>query len=430
MTDDSAAIPQHASTSLVENRPTVRPAPRPTPFAQTFRSLRHRDFRLLWFGTFFSGSGQWIQQATIGWLTYQLTGSPFLLGAVNGFRSLPMLLLAPFAGVAADRFERKRIMLTTQVALVIATATFATIIVTGRLEVWHLFAFTLLTGVGWTFNMPVRHSVVPNLVPHQDLMNAMALNSAGFNLSRILGPTIAGVLIATVGAGENFYIQSVAYLGVTLMVIQANIPPASRSASHSVRANLLEGAQFIWKHPTLRAQMTLALAPVVIALPYSALLPIFARDVLQVGPEGFGLLMAAAGLGAVIGTLTLASLASVERKGQLLLASVFGLGISLILFSFSRSFPLSLLLLVLVGAVQMVYFTTNQTIIQLTTPDELRGRVMGVYMLNQGLLPLGSLFAGALADLLDAPTAVLIMGTLVALMALAFAARARTLRAS
>jgi MFS family permease len=347
---------------------------------------------------------------------------------VNGFRSLPMLLLGPFAGVAADRFNRKRLMLTTQVGLVIATAAFATVIVSGRLEVWHLFAFTLLTGVGWTFNMPVRHSVVPNLVPREDLMNAMALNSAGFNISRILGPTMAGILIAVVGPGENFYLQSVAYLGVTLMVIQANIPAATRSASHSVRANLAEGAAFIWGHPTVRTQMTLALAPVVIALPYTSLLPIFARDVLQVGPEGFGLLMSAAGLGAVLGTLTLASLGDVERKGRLLLASVFALGACLIVFSFSRSFALSLLLQVLAGAVQMLYFTTNQTMIQLTTPDELRGRVMGVYMLNQGLLPLGSLFAGTLADVFDAPTAVLIMGSLVAAMALSFAVGARTLR--
>ena len=212
------------------------------------------------------------------------------------------------------------------------------------------------------------------------------------------------------------------------MVVQIRIPAGTRAAHRSVRANLAEGVRFIWKHPTLRTQMTLALGPVVIALPYSALMPIFAGDVLGVGPEGFGLLMSAPGLGAVAGTLTVASLGNLRHKGWLLLGAVFGLGVFLILFSFSRSFLLSLALLVVLGAVQMVYMTTNHTLIQLSTPDELRGRVMGVYMMNQGLMPFGSLLAGALADLLGAPTAVFIMGLLVALMAVAFAAQARTLR--
>ncbi|MBI4301194.1 MAG: MFS transporter [Chloroflexi bacterium] len=394
---------------------------------ETFRSLRHRDFRLLWFGTLFSSSGQWLQQVTLSWLTYQITGSPFLLGAINGFRSFPLLLLGPFGGVAADRFNRKGLMLATQIGLLILTASFATVIVTGQVRVWHLFAFTFFTGVGWAFNMPVRQSVVPNLIPKEDLMNALALNSAGFNVTRILGPTLAGVLIAKVGAGENFYLQSAAYLGVALTVLRLNIPNIPRSTDLSVRDSLKEGASFIWKHPTMRTQMTLALVPVVIALPYISLMPIFATDVLHVGPGGFGMLMSAPGLGAVIGTLTVASI-NIERKGVVLFSSVFALGVSMVFFSLSRSFHLSLLLLVLVGAVQMAYMTTNQTLIQLAVPDELRGRVMGIYMLNQGLLPFGSLLAGTLADIFGAPAAVSLMGLMVALLALVFATQARNLR--
>jgi predicted MFS family arabinose efflux permease len=320
-------------------------------------------------------------------------------------------------------------MLTTQAGNVVLATAFATLIVTGHLEVWHIFAFTALAGVGWAFNMPVRQSVVPNLVPRSDLMNALALNAAGFNASRIIGPTVAGLMIATLGAGENFYLQAAAYLGVTIMVVQVNIPAARRATKHSVLANLAEGARFIWTHPTLRSQMILALVPTVVALPYNALLPIFASDVLGVGPEGFGLLSAAPGVGAVIGTLTVASLTSSKRRGLLLVGTVIALGLLLVLFSFSRSFVLSLAELVVIGAAQMVYMTTNQTLIQLATPDELRGRVMGVYMLNQGLLPLGSLLAGALASLFGAPTAVLMMGSAVALLALAFTARAHDLRA-
>jgi MFS transporter, DHA1 family, staphyloferrin A biosynthesis exporter len=397
---------------------------------QAFRALRHRDFRLLWFGSFFSGSGMWIQQATIGWLTYDLTGSGLLLGAANGFRSLPLLLLGPLAGVAADRLDRKRLMQTTQACNVLLTAGFATLIVTGHLQVWQIFVFSALAGVGWAFNMPVRHSVIPNLVPRQDLMSAMALMSAGFNSSRILGPTVAGLMIATLGAGENFYLQSASYLVVFLLVAFTNIPSVARAAGGSVRSSLREGGAFIWRHPTLRVQICLALVPTVVALPYSALLPIFASDVLEVGPEGFGLLSAAPGLGAVVGTLAVASADNIRRKGLLLLGSIFALGVCLALFALSRSFPISLLLLVVVGGLQMVYLTTNQTLIQTSTPDELRGRVIGVYMLNQGLLPLGTLLAGALADALSAPTAVVIMGTIVSALALVFATRAHALRAS
>ncbi len=392
------------------------------PRLQTFSALSHRDYRLLWFGTLFSSSGQWIQQVSISWLTYDMTGSAFLLGAVNGFRALPLLLLGPVGGVAADRLNRKRLLLSTQLFLMAVTVVFATVVVTGQAHIWNIILFTLLTGVAWAFNMPVRQSIVPNLVPPEKLASAIAINSAGFNITRIIGPSLAGLLIASIGVAGNFYLQALAYVGVAAMVAQMHIPPipgASRTVS--VWRNLAEGAGYVWHHPTLRTQMSLALIPVVIALPYITLLPVFAKDVLQVGPSGFGILSAAPGLGALIGTLTIATLGNVRRRGLLLFASLMALGISLILFSMSRTFLLSLGILVLVGCFQMTYMTTNQTLVQLTTPNEIRGRIMGIYMLNQGLLPLGSLFAGAMAALWSAPLAVLVMGvSVVFLTGLAF----------
>jgi len=363
----------------------------------------------------------------MGWLTYDLTGSAFLLGAVNGFRALPLLVLGPFGGVAADRVDRKRLMLATQAGLFLVSFGFANLVVSGHVRVWHLFVFTMLTGLGWSFNMPVRQSVVPNLVPPEDLMNAVALNSAGFNATRIFGPMVGGILIAQFGAGQNFYIQAAAYLGVALMVLPIRIPAAPRAASTSVLANLKEGAAFVWRHPTLRTQMSLALVPVVIALPYITLMPVVAEDVLHRGAGGLGLLMAAPGVGAVAGTLLIASLGDVHYKGRLLFACVFAMGTLLVLFSFSHVLVLSLGLLVLIGAVQMGYMTTNMTLIQLAAPDELRGRVLGVYMLNQGLLPLGSLLAGTIAAAFGVMNAILSMGVAVALLALAFASRARSL---
>jgi MFS family permease len=426
-TDQKLALDRDAAPVVVDR--TVEREGRRTGI-QTFASLRYRDYRLLWIGSLFSSSGQWIQQVSIGWLTYTLTGSPFLLGLVNGLRALPLLLLGPFGGVAADRLDRKRLMLTTQLFLMTVTAIFATIIFTGHAHVWNIVVFSLLTGVAWAFNMPVRQSVVPNLVPRSALMNAMALNSAGFNLTRVVGPSLAGLLIAAVGIAGNFYLQALAYVGVASMVWMMHIPPRTTAPQEvSVRQHLAEGARFVWRHPTLRMQMALALVPVVIGLPYISLMPIFAKDVLHVGPGGFGLLMAAPGLGAVLGTLSIASVRDVRRKGLLLFGSLIALGATLTVFSQSRSFLLSLVLLVLIGAFQMTYMTTNQTVVQLTTPDELRGRVMGIYMLNQGLLPFGSLLAGILADAWSAPLAVALMGGSVCVLAAVAFARFPSMRA-
>lgn len=398
----------------------------------TFRSLRHRNYRLIWIGTLFSSSGQWIQQAALGWLTYDLTGSAALLGAVNGARSLPLLFLGPVGGVAADRFDKKRLMLTTQAFMVVISLIFATLIVTGLVEVWHIFVFTLLSGVGWAFNMPVRQSIVPNLVPREDMMNAMALNSAAFNVTRIGGPAIAGLMIAKIGPGENFFIQAAMYIGVSITVMQLSLPQFKTVTNRSIRGGVTEGAKYVWHHPTLRTQMTLALVPVVIALPYVSLLPVVARDNLDKGPGGFGMMMSAPGIGAVASTLLLATMKDIQRKGLLLLGAVFAFGIALIAFAASVSifenYVLALALLVVVGACQMVFMTTNQTVLQLTTPDEYRGRVMGLFMLNQGLLPLGSLFGGVIAEFTNAQTALFVMGGSVMLLAVAFALFAKSVR--
>jgi MFS family permease len=434
---EAAVRPEHAETRLpatgtipAEELEAARPSDSEyTGRFGTFRSLRHRDYRLLWFGTLFTSAGQWIQQITVPWLAYQLTGSAVLLGAVNGFRSLPLLLLGPFGGVAADRVDRKMLLLWTQIFLLVTTAVMAAVIFAGQLEVWHLVVFTLLTGVAWAFNNPVRQSIVPNLVPQRDLMNALALNSSGFNFTRIIGPSLAGLMLVQLGAGENFLFQALAYLGVALLVLQMSVPPARRAArTVSVRENLVEGAAYVWRVPMLRTQLVLALVPVVVGLPYMTLLPIFADEVLGHGAAGFALMSSAVGLGAVIGTLTLASLGNVHHRGLILLGATFGLGASLIAFSLSRSFELSVFLMVVVGAFQMTYMTTNQTILQLTIPDDMRGRVMGIYMLNQGMLPAGSLFAGALAELTSAPTTVLCMGAAVCLLALLFLAGSKELR--
>ena len=394
----------------------------------TFRSLKYRDFRLLWFSLLFTSAGQWFQQITVGWIVWDLTQNEFLLGSINGFRALPLLLFAPIGGVAADRVDRKWLLQSTTVLAFASSATLTVIIFADVLEVWHLFAFTFITGVFWALNNPVRQSVVPNLVPKHDLMNALALQSAGFNFTRIIGPSLAGVILSQIGHAENFALQTLAYVGVFLMVVMVTIPPAARANTASIRENLGEGIKFVWSHATLRTQLFLALVPPVLAFPYMALMPVFATDVYGKEATAFGIMGSAVGVGAVIGTLAIATLNNIERRGILMMGAILLLGISLVAFSQTKSFELGLVFLALTGLSQMVFMTTNQTIVQSTTPDQLRGRVMGIYMLGMGLMPLGGLIGGGIAAATSAPTAVLTMGILVCVLAIGFMARAKNLR--
>jgi MFS family permease len=397
----------------------------------TFSSLRHVDFRYLCTGTFLMSAGQWIQQVTLGWLVYDLTGNSMLLGALNGLRALPFLVTGPMAGVAADRMDRKKLLLQTQWALILTAVIMGSLVTAGLLQVWHIFLFTLITGVAWTFTEPVRQSMIPSLVPKADLANAIALNSGGFNLMKIVGPAIGGALIALFGPGGNFFVQALAYVGVLMMIYWMQVPPTPAQARRSsAMANLKEGFAYVWSTPAVLALMTLAYVPRVFAVPYQTLMPVFQKDVLGVGPEGLGLLMAAPGVGAVLAVLILASVSSrMRRQGILLVTSIVILGLCLMLFSRITYFPLALLSLVAVGVFQMLFLASTNTILQLIVPDELRGRVMSLYMLDRGFMPAGALFAGVAAHLIGAPATVATMGAIVIVLSLLVAWRAPAIRA-
>ena len=390
---------------------------------KTFSSLRYLDYRYLWTGTLLMGSGQWIQQVTLGWLVYELTGSAALLGALNGLRALPFLVAGPIAGVAADRMDRRRLMLSTQYVLMVSALGMGVLVASGSLKVWHIFLFTLIAGVAWSFNEPVKQSLVPNVVPKEELMNAIALNSAGFNLTKVVGPALGGILIALFGAAGNFFVQSAAYVGALAMIYGMHVPPTAKEARRSsALANLKEGFAYVWSTPAVLALMITAYVPTVFAVPYQTLMPVFQKDVLGVGPEGLGMLMSAPGIGAVLALLMLATISSrMRRQGLLLLASTIFLGAFLILFSQTTSFPRAITLLVAVGACQMLFMATTNTMLHLIVPDELRGRVMSLYMLDRGLMPAGSLFAGITAHFIGAPATVSMMGVIVIVLALVVA---------
>lgn len=375
-------------------------------------------------------AGQWIQQVTLGWLVYELTGNSVLLGALNGLRALPFLVTGPMAGVAADRMDRQKLMLRTQYVLIVTAVVMGGLVASGLLQVWHIFVFTLITGVAWTFSEPVRQSLIPSVVPKQELANAIALNSGGFNLMKVIGPALGGLMIALFGAGGNFFVQSVAYVGVLIMIYLMHVPPTPAEARRSsALANLKEGFSYVWSTPAVLALMILAYVPRIFAVPYQTLMPVFQKDVLRVGPEGLGMLMAAPGVGAVLSVLMLASFANrFRRQGLLLVGSILVLGFFLILFSQTTSFPLALVVLVAAGGFQMLFLASTNTMLQLIVPDELRGRVMSLYMLDRGLMPAGALFAGVVAHFIGAPSTVATMGAIVIVLTLVVAWRVPAIR--
>lgn len=387
----------------------------------TFSSLRFRDFRLLWFGTIFMSAGQWIQQVTLGWLTYDLTGSAVLLGALNGLRALPFLVTGPLAGVAADRMDRQKLLLGIQAVLMTAAFLMGMLVSSGHLQVWHLFVFSAITATAWSFNQPVRQTLVPGVVPRTHLTNAVALNSLGFNLTKVAGPALGGVLIASFGAAGNFFVQAAAYVVVLVSIscIQTSFAPAPGSGHASVFANLREGLHYVWSRPIVRALMIAGLVPNILAT-YQTMMPVFQKDVLKLGPDALGLMIAAPGVGAVLSALLLASIASkVRRKGLLLLAALGLLGGFLILFARAESLPVALLTLVGVGGAHIFYAAMTNTIIQIIVPDELRGRVLSIYMLDHGLSPLGAMLAGTSTQLIGPQITMAMMGAAILLLAVA-----------
>ncbi len=418
--DDSTTLPKESAVDASPRRFRLG----------TFSSLRHLNFRYLWLGTLCMSGGQWIQQVTLGWLLYDLTGSSVLLGLLNGLRAVPFLVASPIAGVAADRMDRKKLILVTQYALVVTTVAMGLLVASGFLEVWHLFAFTLMTGVAWAFVDPVRQTLVPALVPREDLMNAVALNSAAFNLTKIIGPSLGGILIVFSGAAGNFFVQSAAYLGVLASIYWMSIPPTPPEARQSSAiANLKEGLAYVWSNPLVFALMATALVPRIFAVPYQTLMPVFQKNVLKVGPEGLGVLLAAPGLGAMVAGLMLATLANrVRRQGVLMLVSLVSLGIVMNLFSWTNSFPMAILALIAIGGCQVFYMATTNTMLQMIVPDHLRGRVMSIYALDRGLMPVGALMAGVSAHVIGAPATVSYMGLVVILLAILVAWRAPVVR--
>ena len=394
------------------------------------RALRHRNFRLFFGGQLISLVGTWMQQVAQSWLIYRLTQSSFLLGVVGFAAQFPVFLLGPIGGLAADRLNRHRIIIATQTAAMILAFVLAALTLTHRVTEWQIILLAALVGVVNAFDMPGRQSFLVQMVEREDLMNAIALNSSMFNGARVVGPAVAGILVAAIGEGWCFFANGVSYVAVIIGLLMMRIAHSSGPApGASVLAHLKEGMQFVGRTAPIRALLLLLALASFTGMPYAVLMPIFADKILHSGARGLGILMGATGIGALIGSVMLTLKASVRGLGTWVAVATVLFGVSLIGFGLSTSFVLSAIVLVPVGCAMMVQMSSSNTLIQSMVPDGLRGRVMGVYTMTfAGLGPLGALLAGAIANRWSAPIAVAAGGVVCIAGAAIFAVRLPSLR--
>jgi MFS family permease len=394
------------------------------------RALRHRNFRLFFAGQLISLIGTWMQQVAQSWLIYRLTHSALLLGLVGFSGQIPSLIFGPLGGHVADRHDRRRVLVITQSASMVLAAILAGLTLGGVIREWHIFVLAALLGVVNAFDVPVRQAFLVQMVEREDLMNAIALNSSMFNGARIVGPAVAGLLVAAIGEGWCFFANAVSYIAVIAGLLMMSLPRlAPQSVSTSPWENIVEGFRYVGSTAPIRALLMLIGLISFAGMPYSVLMPIFADEVFHRGARGLGILMGASGAGALIGSVMLAMRSTVRGLGRWVSIAAFCFGGSALAFAFSRSFALSVVFLVPLGISMMVQMASSNTLIQSMVRDELRGRVMAVYtMMFVGFGPLGALVAGSLAEHIGAPMTVACGGVLTILGSIVFAVRLPSLR--
>jgi MFS family permease len=395
-----------------------------------FRALGHRNYRLFFCGQIISLIGTWMQNIAQAWLVYKLTGSSLLLGAVGFAGQIPVFLFAPLGGMLADHFSRRHTVIATQTASMLLAFILSVLTLEHQVRVWHIMVLASMLGVVNAFDIPARQAFIIEMVVPEDLINAIALNSAMFNGARILGPAVAGITVAAIGEGWCFFANGASYIAVIVGLLLMRVTPRKRDGRVVSRLeSILEGFRFVWHTGPIRALLLLLGLVSVTGMPYAVLMPIFADRILHSDARGLGLLMGSTGVGALAATMVMASRREVHGLGRWIMYASMGFGTSLILFSFSRSFPLSLLLLLPVGFSMLIQMASSNTLIQTMVPDALRGRIMAVYsMMFMGMAPFGALMAGAIAHRLGAPITVALGGSVCMVGSLVFRSKWPALR--
>lgn len=410
----------------------TRPSPPAARGPAMLRALRHRNFRLFFFGQLLSLPGTWIQMVAQSWLIYRLTDSAALLGLAGFANQFPVFLMAPFGGAVADRFDRRRLLIGTQVASSALALLLAALTLSGQVTVWQVFTLAALLGLVNGVDLPARQAFTVELVGREDLPNAIALNSSAFNSARLIGPAVAGVLVAATGEGWCFLLNGLSYVTVVAALAAMRLAPVARPVhTGSLLAHIADGVRFVRGHVPIRSLLLLLGMVSLAGMPYAVLMPLFADRILGGGAQGLGILMSCAGGGALLGALALAARRSPRGLTAWVPWAAFGFGLGLVAFSLSRSFWLSGLLLVPTGLALIVQMAASNTLLQLLVPDALRGRVMSLYsMMFMGMAPLGALLAGSLAELIGAPATVGGGGVLCMLAAAWFRRRLPDIRAA
>jgi len=392
-------------------------------------ALTYRDFRVLWLGAFTSSIGTWMQKVAQSWLVLTLTNSPFYLGLDAFLGEFPILLLTLLGGVVADRRDRRAVLLISQCIQLSTAFTLAALVYWDAVRIWHVLALSCLTGTAQAFGGPAYQSLLPSLVRRDDLPNAIALNSTQFNLARVIGPLLAGVALATLGSAACFALNGLSFLFVIASLLMLHIRHVPVVPTQSMAGEMRSGLAFVRRQPVILTMTFLALCTTLLASPVLTLLPVMAREVFSLGADGYSRLMAFSGAGAVIGALTVAWLGRFPGMGRVVLVVQLALGLVLAAFAGSRLLHVSYALIFLGSIGLMMSFSLLTSLVQLAAPNEMRGRVVSIYMMAfRGGMPIGSLAAGYFANVTSAPATLAVTGLLLSLVAAVFLARAKTVR--
>jgi MFS family permease len=380
-------------------------------------SLKYRDYRLLWFGHVFTSMAFWMDQVTRGWLIYELTDSTVQLGLVRGVQAIPILFLSPIAGSAADRYSRKTQILIAQIIDGAMFGALAILIFAGQIQPWHVYVSAFAMACVQTFQQPARAAIIGDVVPREGLTNAIGLNSIIFNVARSTGPALAGVLIVAFGTGGAFATQAIFYLLATYWTLRLRAAAASGTGRHghghadSFARSIVEGWKFSWRNLEVRTALIVVMFASLLIVPFTTLLPVFARDILDVGASGQGFLLTAMGIGALGSAMMIATFGDRMPRGLFMLGGVALYGLGVVAFAASPWFQLSMALMIIVGFANVCSHALVQTVIQSYSPAEFRGRAIALFHMSQVVMTVGSMAIGSLAAIIGTEWAVVLMAS-------------------
>jgi predicted MFS family arabinose efflux permease len=389
--------------------------------SRVFKAFQYRDFRLMWIGACTSSIGTWMQIVAQGWLIYRISHNPFYLALDQFLSGIPIFLFSLVGGVIADRVERRRVLLGSQYVQMASATILTILVVTGVVHVWHILCLSFISGFAQAFGGPAYQALIPTLVEREDMPNAIALNSIQFNLAVTVGPALAGQALAKLGESWCFGLNALSFLApvISLWIIKTRFLP--EKTNESIFTSLKKGIQFARQQASMEALIILAFCMTFLAMPMRTYIPVFVKDIFHRGPETYGNLLSLMGIGSIIGSLAMASAGNVSRKGRIALGGLILLGAGIFGFAVSKSVPLSGAMLVLVGAALMAVFAMVNSLVQLITTNEMRGRVMSIYNFAfRGGMPMGNLVSGWLVPLFTVPIVLGVNGLLLIAIALYF----------